>query len=259
LRNNGVRNALNHFDPLIRLYHRRLDSVQLRSLLQTTRLLANSHFTQSCMKAAYDVEARVCQYGVDCESFRPMRTIQKQNHVISVGELSPRKGFDFLVESLGQIPSAGRPALILACNSVDSSERDYIQSLAADYGVELTILINLDTDQLAIEYNKARVCIYAPVQEPFGLVPLEAMSCGTPVIGVKEGGVEESIVHEKTGLLVERNPARFASGVQYLLYNSTLAAEYGRQGREHILRNWTWDKSVAKLKEHLTDCSLSPS
>jgi glycosyltransferase involved in cell wall biosynthesis len=93
------------------------------------------------------------------------------------------------------------------------------------------------------------------VLEPFGLVPLEAMSCCTPVIGVFEGGVSESIVHEQTGLLVERDPRRFAAAVQHLLSNPDLAHKYGRNGREQVLKNWTWDQSAASIERYLTDCS----
>jgi glycosyltransferase involved in cell wall biosynthesis len=91
--------------------------------------------------------------------------------------------------------------------------------------------------------------------EPFGLVPLEAMSCGTPVVGVREGGVQESIIHEHTGLLVKRDPEKFALAVQRLLSDKDLADEYGRNGREHVLKNWTWEQSVDSLEKYLFACA----
>jgi glycosyltransferase involved in cell wall biosynthesis len=81
------------------------------------------------------------------------------------------------------------------------------------------------------------------------------MSCGTPVIGVREGGVQESIIHEQTGLLLDRNPEKFANAMMHLLSNPTLTAEYGRQGREHVLKSWTWDRSVSSLESHLIECA----
>ena len=66
--------------------------------------------------------------------------------------------------------------------------------------------MHLITDEeLVILYNKAKLVVYTPYMEPFGLVPLEAMSCGTPVVGVNEGGVMETVLNGKTGILVERN------------------------------------------------------
>ena len=73
------------------------------------------------------------------------------------------------------------------------------------------------------------------------------------MVAVREGGLQESIVHEHTGLLVERDPARFAEAVQQLLANPKLAREYGRNGREHVLQNWTWEKAVDVLETHLAD------
>lgn len=256
LKNNKWRAIIDRFDPLIGLYNRRMETIHLRSVRRTKQLLANSQFTQKHMKKAFNVDAPVCHYGVDCEGFRPIPGIRKENYVISVGELAPRKGFDFLIESLAHIPAGKRPELKLACNSVSSLERNYVQDLAAQRKVELQVLTDLNSDELAMQYNKAQLCVYAPVLEPFGLVPLEAMACGTPVVGVREGGVQESIVHEHTGLLVERAPARFAEAMRALLEDPELRERYGQQARQHVLEKWTWDNSVATLERHLTSCAM---
>lgn len=245
------RRILNRCDPLIALYRERLDALQRSCVAHTDLMLANSCFTRDQMKTNYDVDTPVCHCGVDSHNFRPILDLPKEDHVLSVGELSPRKGFDFIVESLGRIPSPRRPKLRLICNTVQLPERDYVEHLAARYEVELEVLVNLTAADLVREYNTARFCVYAPVLEPFGLVPVESMSCGTPVIGVREGGVQESIIHRQTGLLVERNPAAFAEAVDCLLGNPLLAAEYGRNGRDHVMQHWTWDQSVVELEGHL--------
>ncbi len=255
LKNNRWREIVNRFDPLIRLYQHRLETLQLKSVRQTKRLLANSQFTQEYMRTAFDLDTPICYLGVNCDRFRPMSDIAKEDFVLSVGELTPRKGFDFIVNSLAHIPPAKRPQLRLTCNMINPSERGYVEDLAAQHEVDLKVLPHVNSDELEALYNKARLCVYAPVLEPFGLVPLEAMACGTPVVGVREGGVKESVVHEHTGLLVERDPAQFAAAVQYLLSTPTLASEYGRNGREHILHHWTWGQSVTTLEGHLTACA----
>jgi glycosyltransferase involved in cell wall biosynthesis len=175
--------------------------------------------------------------------------------LLSVGSLTPLKGFDFLIQAVAGIPCNQRPSLIIASNFQSPPERDYLKQLATELNVDLKLLANIRDKHLVRLYNQARVVVYAPIREPSGLVPLEAMACDTPVVGVREGGVPESIVHQHTGLLVERDPAQFAAAIQHLLSNPSLASEYGRNGREHVLRNWTWDESVATLEHHLATCA----
>jgi glycosyltransferase involved in cell wall biosynthesis len=249
------RKVVDRFDPLIWLYQSTLGSVQKRGVQLTKRLLANSEYTRELIRSDFGVDSEFSPIGVDINGFRPMVDVVRENMVVSVGEMSPRKGFNFIIESLGEIPVNQRPALKLACNMFKRNELRYIKELAERNCVNLEILMNLNVDELRLLYNRARLCVYSPVKEPFGLVPLEAMACGTPVVGVKEGGIPESVVHEHTGLLVARDAQQFGTAIQYLLENPELAAAYGQNGREHVVKNWTWDRSVSILTAHLVECA----
>lgn len=246
-----LRGAVDNVDPLVHLYRRTLRHLQESSLRSTRTLLANSRFTQGRMQAAYGRDSIVCYCGVDADQFQPLATVRQSAHVLSVGELSPRKGFTFLVDALSRIPARQRPALRLVCNAVIDEERGRVERLAAERGVNLQIRVGLDSATLATEYNAAAVCVYAPVGEPFGLVPIEAMACGRPVVGVREGGVAESVVNGRTGILVRRDPTEFAEAVLSVLTRPSLATELGRQGREHVLSTWTWDQSTARIERAL--------
>jgi len=252
----GLRRVLDRVDPLPGLYRHRLDAIQRRGVRNTARLLANSSFTKEQMRLAFGVEPVLCRYGVDCGAFRPAAGAVDSDHVLSVGELTPRKGFGFLIEALALLPSARRPALRLVCNAVNGHERDRIEALAAARGVRLAIAVGLNTEQLAAAYCAAKFCVYAPVAEPFGLVPLEAMACGKPVVAVTDGGVPESIVDGQTGLLAPREPAAFAAAVDRLAADQTLAARLGAQARQHVLENWSWERSVAALEAILEECAV---
>ncbi len=247
----GWRGVADRVDPLIRLHYGTLYAGQRKSAESAQRLLANSAFTQAQMAAAYKLLAPVCHYGVATDVFRPLNESAEDEFVFSVGEMSARKGFDFLIESLARIPPARRPSLRLACNRIEPPEYDFVIALAERYGVTLEILQNLTAEELAIQHNRARFCVYAPVLEPFGLVPLEAMACGKAVVGVGEGGVKESVVHGVTGLLTDRDPGQFAEAVQYLLNNPAIAEQFGRQGREQVLSCWSWEESTAQVVNHL--------
>jgi glycosyltransferase involved in cell wall biosynthesis len=252
-RNTKLREISKRLDPFYVLYAHRLEQARGASVKQTTQLLANSKFTREQIKLQYGVDAPVCYCGVDTNAFRPIPGITKEDCVISVGSLTPHKGFDFLIKSLAHIPVDGRPALKLVSNWVSPDEKRYLEDLAARCNVELHILVNLDTEGLALEYNKASVCVYAPILESFGLVPLEAMACGIPVVGVGEAGVRETVLDGETGILTGRDPHHFAQAVQDLLQNSARRLQMGHRGRECVEKKWKWEHSVQALELNLTN------
>jgi glycosyltransferase involved in cell wall biosynthesis len=152
---------------------------------------------------------------------------------------------------MAHYPGAKRPRLVIASNFQNPLERSYLEGLAAALRVEVELCGNI-TDQSLVElYNQARVVAYAPVREPFGLVPLEAMACATPVVAVKEGGVPESVIHGETGLLVERDAEQFGLALCRLVEDSLLARRYGDSGRAHVMSRWTWEVAVATLEDRL--------
>jgi glycosyltransferase involved in cell wall biosynthesis len=170
---------------------------------------------------------------------------------LSVGSLTPLKGFDFLIQAMAILPRESRPVLVIVSNSQNPDERVYLEQLAEESQVELRLMSNIGDQELVTLYNQARLTLYAPIREPFGLVPLESMACGTPVVAVREGGTQETIEDETTGILVERDVQKFAQGIQRLCAESALAIELAANGRRHVLDHWTWEKAIENLEGHL--------
>lgn len=252
---NHVRQILNRFDPLIPLYFQSLFSLQKSAVLNTQQFLANSKFTALQFKKDFNTLAPVVYYGVDTDTFHPFLDSPRDGYILSVGEMSPRKGFDFLVESLAKIPLEKRPVLRMACNNQIAEERNYIEDLAKQRCVTIEVLSDLSCEQLALEYNRVSLCAYTPVQEPFGLVPLEAMACGTPVLGVAEGGVCESVIDGVTGRLTPRNTSEFASSVESMLSDPVELQRMGQNGRKQVQQNWTWEHSTTILENYIKSVS----
>lgn len=249
----SLRAAVDRLDPLIPLYYSRLASLQRRAAGGVASLLSNSAFTSRQLREDFGLPSQVVYLGVDSQGFQPLPETQRGGHVLSVGELSPRKGFDFVIESMALLPEEQRPALRLACNRQLPEERAYIEGLARQRGVHLEILSNLNSAQLNLEYNHAAALVYAPYLEPFGLVPLEAMACAAPVVAVAEGGVPESVVDGFTGRLTSRAPQAFAAAVAEVLANPATARAWGQNGRARVLERWTWQRSTDELERYLLD------
>jgi glycosyltransferase involved in cell wall biosynthesis len=169
--------------------------------------------------------------------------------VLSVGALEAHKGFDFLVHSLSFIPAERRPPLVIAANDGNVELERRLRDLAAKLGVDLRIRMRPQPERLAELYADSLVFLYAPLGEPLGLAPLEAMSFGTPVLAVGDAGVCESV--GDAGILVERNPKVMAANLGRLLASRYLRTSLGDRGREHVAASWTWDSRLFMLEREL--------
>lgn len=239
----------NLFDPLPGLYRRTLARLDCDNAWAATHVLVNSHYSRETLYRTYGIFAHVAYLGVDAEKFHPL-ALPRESFVLSVGALNPRKGFDFLIRSLALLDAAQRPPLVLVSNAQDTREQQFLEHLATENQVSVTFKTLVSDEELVRLYNQARLTLYAPVMEPFGFVPLESMACGTPVVGVREAGVRESVIHNATGLLAERTPKDFAAAVAELLADVSRCLDMGRQGRELVEQHWRWENTVQTLEHH---------
>jgi glycosyltransferase involved in cell wall biosynthesis len=247
----GWRAYFDKVDPLRRLYRtsaRKLDKSATRA---SKLVLVNSKFMRERVQRIYDLTPEVCYLGVDVGIFHPMEGLKKENYILSVGAIHQSKGFDFIIRSLGLIRSACRPPLRLVGSVTDPLESDRLSRIAQECGVELMVEVDLSNRELVERYNQARLFVYAPYEEPFGLAPLEAMACGTPVVGVAEGGVSETIVDGVTGRLVSRDPKQMAQVVEWLLDHVGECFADGERVVEHVAKNWSWEAAAARIETHL--------
>jgi len=244
------RQLLNRIDPLPSLYKAKLQRQDRDNIRMAARVLVNSNFIRQSVKQIYGIDAHVSYHGVDGSFFQP-RHIEKLNILLSVGSLTPLKGFDFLIQAMGCLPTSGRPTLVIASNFQNPPEREYLIDLAGKSGVDVELEGNVSDVRLVELYSQAKITVYAPLAEPFGLVPLESMACATPVVAVDEGGIRETVLHNQTGVLVQRAPELFAGAITQLLTDTNLAREIGVNGREHVLNHWSWERAMDTLERYL--------
>ena len=200
-----------------------------------TNILANSYFSHESILRQYGKNAYVSYIGVDVNLFKAFG-LKRENFVLSVGTCIPPKGYDFIIKSLANIPESQRPKFVIVGNSSDERWVQYLNELAEENEVKL---------------NKAKLVVYAPYLEPFGYVPLEAMACGTPVVGIREGGLKETILHNKTGLLTQRDEKEFAKAIVTLLNNDDAWEQFSNNGVKYVHSFWTLKDAGQRLEEHL--------
>ena len=141
--------------------------------------------------------------------------------------------------------------MIVVSDEIDIHVKNSLEQLAQKIGVDLRIESLVADDELVSLYNKAQLVLYAPYLEPFGLVPLEAMACGTPVVAVKEGGVRESVIHNKTGILTQRDEHMFGHAVIGLLSSAEKISDMSQNAIECIENYWTAENAGKRLMWHI--------
>lgn len=221
-------------------------------------ILTNSCYTATRIQAVYEREASVCYLGVDTDAW-PMAPIADRHGVISVGALEAHKGFDFIIEALGRLPALGRPPLTIVGHGGHPAMPAHLRRLAATHGVRLDLRRGVSDAELAALYRSSALFVFGARYEPFGLVILEAMASGLPVVAVAEGGVSEIIEEGHTGLLVPRQSDAFAAAVGRLLSDPGQRAAMAEAARVRAVDAWSWAAATSRLEGHLEGLARSPA
>lgn len=208
------------------------------------KIITNSSYSKNKIKMIYQKEADVNYLGIDTKIFRPLK-IRKENAVITVGNLSLLKGYEFLINSLSLITAKIRPKLI--CAGGANRDKDYILKLAKHKKVEIRIYENIDDTELVKLYSKAKCFVYGAYNEPFGLALLEALACGLKIVAIDEGGVREILSDRKYGILTGRNEEEFSRAVA-----ATFTSKMNFEAIQYVKDRWSWERSVKELEKYMS-------
>jgi glycosyltransferase involved in cell wall biosynthesis len=236
-----------------------------------TRLCADvDHVVATCVDEVQELlalgmdrrRASVVPCGVDVDLFTPppdgpvrRDPAAARYRLLSVGRLVERKGTDTVIAALSRLPDAelvvaGGPEADALCLD---PEVQRLQALAASLGVEDRVHFTggLARKAMPAMFHSADVVVAVPWYEPFGIVPLEAMACGRPVVGSAVGGMLDTIAPGVTGELVQpRDPEGLAATLRRLLDDPQRRAAYGAAGPERVRQGYLWDQ-VAEQTERV--------
>jgi glycosyltransferase involved in cell wall biosynthesis len=190
--------------------------------------------------------------GVDPRLFAPVagagRAAAGPRRLLAVGRLVRRKGFDRAIGALAAVPDA--ELLIAGGPEADllfaEPEAERLRKVAEEHGVadRVTLLGAVDHDLMPRLMSGADLVLSLPDYEPFGIVPIEAMACRTPVVATAVGGHLDTVVDGVTGALVPPvgDVSHLAQVIVALLDDPQRLARYGRAGRERVLAHYSWDR-----------------
>jgi glycosyltransferase involved in cell wall biosynthesis len=186
--------------------------------------------------------------GVDPARFRPEGPVDGRRYphrIVSVGRLVPRKGFQDLITALRSLPET---ELVIAGGPVDVGSDPEARRLAAHAeraGVRprVSLVGQVSRDAMPALLRSADVVACVPWYEPFGIVPLEAMACGVPVVASAVGGLIDTVVDGVTGVLVPpRDPSALARALHSLLSDEARREACGLAGLDRVGVRYTWER-----------------
>ena len=178
--------------------------------------------------------------------------------ILQLGRMVPRKGVDTVIRTLARLLRQGefRPRLLVVGGDADvpdaalTPEVGRLQQLARDEGVAelITFVGRRGRETLKYYYSTADIFVTVPWYEPFGITPIEAMACGTPVIGSNVGGIKYSVRDGETGYLVPpRDPDLLAEHLTYMYRHPKLMSLLSRQAVHRANDLFTWEKVTASM------------
>ncbi|WP_341394483.1 glycosyltransferase [Arthrobacter sp. G119Y2] len=205
----------------------------------------------------------VAPCGVDLDLFGsggPAEPKGRRFRIAAVGRLVPRKGVDLAVQALALLAEGGLSdvELLIVGGASDSAglasdpEAQRLLALARILGVADRVVLRgqVPREQMPAVLRSADAVVCAPWYEPFGIVPLEAMACGVPVVASAVGGLIDTVVHGKTGLHVPpRDPVALAAALAELLRNPEYSRRLGAAGRQRARARYSWDRVAADTEK----------
>jgi glycosyltransferase involved in cell wall biosynthesis len=233
-----------------------------RIMHEADRIIAECVQDKADMQELYGADPAkidVVPCGFDPDEFWPVTSGARQRLglsedefiVLQLGRMVPRKGVDNVIHAIATLKEKhGLRARLLVVGG-DPSARDCCHtseiSRLADFAKSLHIERDVmfvgqqPRERLRYYYSAANVFVTTPWYEPFGITPVEAMACGTPVVGAAVGGIKSTVVDGKTGYLVPpRDPEALAGKLAWLHAHPHTARRFGWAGMRRAYRSYTW-------------------
>lgn len=226
-------------------------------------IIANSISLKQKLTNRFPVVAqkiRVVELGVDTNRFRPVTEADRSQYrkkfgigdrytVLFVGRIIPQKGVHVLLKAAG-LTKKEVPLQVVVAGRWSVSYMRHLRALASKSSVPVKWIGQQKHSEIHKVYQIAD-CLVCPSQkhEAFGLVNVEAMASGLPVIASNIGGISEAVIHESSGFLVDEysRPERFAEYLIRLGKNKELGRKMGANGRIGVMQHFTWQQTADKL------------
>ena len=242
-------------------------NIEKQILEQADCIIATSPQEQEYLRTLVSKQGnvKIIPYGTDVKTFHTIPKAEAraklgldgdEQIVLYVGRFDSRKGIETLIRASAQTKAfaEGNLKLVIVGGScpdrIDGQERNRIEQIVQETGLtERTLFAGqVKHNMLPFYYAAADVCVIPSHYETFGLVAIEAMACGTPVIASDVGGLKFIVLSEQTGLRVSpQDTAAFATAIDRLLTNKAWARQLGTCGSLQVNQQFSWTMIANQL------------
>lgn len=212
-------------------------------------LFANSKYSQENIFKVYHRPSTIICPGIDISKFKPIPFSHKEDYILTVSRLTKFKNIDVLIKAYSTLKNNDFRLKIVGQGEELDNLKKLTQKLKINSQVEF--LNNISDTEIINIFQKAKLFVLCSKNEPFGIVPIEAMACGTPVIADDSGGPRETIINNKIGVLINCNVTNLSNTINQLLNNPDQMKSMSRSSYKWTKNNFGWENSVKKIKSYL--------
>lgn len=222
---------------MLRIKIKNIDKLNVSSNKNLT-IIANSNFSSKNINKVYGNKAKVVYPGIKLSKFGKYCSIENRlKQILCVGAINKLKNQKFILELISTIREKERPKVLFVGNG---GNRRYVKEMyqyAKRFNIDLIIKQNINNKELIQEYKKSRIFCYAPTNEPFGIVILEAMRSGLPIVASSIGGGYNEIVSSSNGFIISpKNKLQWLRAIKKLLNDDTLWKKYSKFNYHYVAK-----------------------
>jgi glycosyltransferase involved in cell wall biosynthesis len=230
------------FGSSIKLYKH----FEFKNVPKIESVLTNSINSQIRIRKYLKREAKIIYPGVDVEKFK---NESYKKYFFYPSRITPEKRFEMAIHAFEEFRKTNKNYELIIAGSIQKERKEHVQYLEKIKKMKkngVKIITDIDEEKLIDLYKNCFCVLFTPVNEDFGIVPLEAMSCEKPVIAINEGGPKETVLHGETGYLAN-NINEIVEYMKELTNDINVLEQMGKMGRKRVLEEFTWGKFMKKI------------
>ena len=218
-----------------------LKPLELISSKKTTKMFSISENVRNRVRKYYRMETEIFYIGVNPKEFY---TKDYDNFILTVSRFVNAKRVDMLIKSMKYVKNKKIKLYIVG----EGEDEEKLKELCKE-APNVKLLGKVNYKELLDLYSRCLAVAYIPIDEDWGLIPLEAGESQKTTIGVYDGGLKETIIDGKTGFLIKNiTPEKIAEKIDFLANNKKIAKKMGKNAKAHV-KQFEWENGMKILEK----------